>query len=610
MTYTLGISAFYHDSAAVLLKDDHIIAAFQEERFTRVKQDNSFPVNAIKHCLAEGKITLNEVDLFSYYEDPELKFQRIIKTHRKYFPKKICSFLCSLPKYRNRKKIIKRIKRSFRKHFEFNANQILCQQHHASHAASAFFASPFEQAAILCIDGVGEWDTVTAWQGKGTSMTPLWQIKFPHSLGLLYSAFTQFCGFKVDSGEYKLMGLAPYGEPLYADIIMQHLIHIQPNGHFTLDMSYFDYETGNSMINDKFCQLFDGPAREPEGKITHREMNLAASIQQVTERVVLLLAETLKQQTQCEQICLAGGVALNCVANGKLIKQDIFKNTWIQPAAGDAGTALGAAYLAYYHRMQPTSARAWCKQSADAMQGAYIGNQYTNNEIKSQLNQFNACYQQHTKTELISITAHLLQRGLVIGWHQGRMEFGPRALGARSILGNPQKADMQSVMNLKIKNRESFRPFAPAVLAEQANQWFDLECSSPYMLLVAGINKQQRHPINITERGLNRLKARRSTIPAVTHVDYSARVQTVDGKHNPLFHQLLHSFHQLSDCPVLINTSFNVRGEPIVESPADAYRCFMRTAMDYLIIGDFILDKKDQPDWKEDTDWRNIYELD
>lgn len=613
MTYTLGISAFYHDSSAVLLKDDNILAAFQEERFTRIKQDSGFPVNAIQHCLKLANISFKEINLVCYYEDPHKKFNRIIKTYFKKFPKGFLPLLFSLPSFIKKRRILKFIAKQIQSHFGIVHKNIIHANHHLSHSASAFYASPFTEAAILCIDGVGELATISAWHGQNSMIKPLWQIDFPHSIGLLYSAFTQFCGFKVDSGEYKLMGLAPYGTPKYEEIILKQLIDLKDDGSFTLNMKYFDYEVGNSMINKNFEKLFGRQRRHPESKITQLDMDLAASIQSVTEKVVLRLARKLQLETQLSNLCLAGGVALNCVANGKLLTNKIFKDIWIQPAAGDAGGALGAAYVGYYLQ-NPQIEKLSSYKCGDSMQGSYLGNSYNNAEIKTALNHFKANYIYHEDTALCNIAAELLQKEKVIGWFQGRMEFGPRALGGRSILGNPQSATMQTTMNLKIKNRESFRPFAPAILVEHGFTWFQLDTPSPYMLIVAEIQesckKQVLYEQEELNNGLDKLKIVRSVIPAVTHVDYSARIQTVDGKFNPRFQQLLQHFYQLTGCPILINTSFNVRGEPIVESPLDAYKCFMRTEMDYLIIGNYVLDKRTQPQWIEQEDWRKIYELD
>ncbi len=610
MSYILGISAFYHDSAITLLKNGEIICALQEERFSRIKQDNRFPRQALLACFKQAEITLKDISYIAYYEDPEIKFERIYTTYKKNFPKGALNFAKQYKRFVARKNIISLIKKELTDIFQ---EQVLppfyiCQ-HHQSHAASAFYPSPYTNAAVLCVDGVGEWSTTTAWHGCGTELRSLFDIRFPHSLGLLYSAFTYYCGFKVDSGEYKLMGLAPYGTPRYVDIILKNLITINQDGSFYLNREYFDYEVGNRMITDKFEVLFGGAAREPESIITNKEMDLAASIQVVTEEIMLMLAKKIKSLTQAENLCLAGGVALNCVANGKLLRSGLFKNIFVQPASGDSGGSLGAAYLCYYKQMQGTRK---VDEFSDQMQGAYLGNAYKNSEIQEALNHWGANYQYFEENTLLQKTAELLANNKVIGWFQGRMEFGPRALGGRSILGNPQSQTMQSVMNLKIKNRESFRPFAPAVLAEDAAQWFDLNSSSPYMLIVAPIHANRRKTVNNEHNysGIEKLKLTRSEIPAVTHVDFSARIQTVDGKHNMRFKKLISKFSTITGCPILINTSFNVRGEPIVESPTDAYRCFMRTEMDGLVIGDFLLIKSEQPEWQEKTDWRKEYALD
>lgn len=610
MSYILGISAFYHDSAVTLLKDGNIVCALQEERFSRIKQDKRFPAKALLACLDQAGISLSDISWLAYYEDPTIKFERICQTYKNNFPRGALAFAQNYTKFVARKNVKGILARELEALFPGVAVPplYLCQ-HHLSHAASAFYPSPFQDAAVLCVDGVGEWSTTTAWHGTGNRLKPVFEIRFPHSLGLLYSAFTYYCGFKVDSGEYKLMGLAPYGEPKYVDTILEHLIQIEDDGSFTLSRQYFDYEVGERMISDAFESLFAGPPREPEARITQREMDLAASIQVVTEQVMLGLARKVKELTQAEHLCLSGGVALNCVANGKLARSGLFKSLFIQPASGDSGGSLGAALQCHYKN---TGMQREADGVQDSMQGAYLGNDYSNAHIEQNLRQLNACYQKLDPSALIEATAASLADDKVIGWFQGRMEFGPRSLGARSILGNPQSEHMQSVMNLKIKNRESFRPFAPVVLAEEARQWFALDQPSPYMLIVAPVQPDKREPTldDVGYVGIEKLKLKRSQIPAVTHVDFSARVQTVDGKHNPLFRQLLTAFARQTGCPVLINTSFNVRGEPIVESPEDAYRCFMRTEMDCLVIGQFLLMKSEQPQWNEDTDWRTHYALD
>lgn len=610
MTYILGISAFYHDSAVTLLKDGKIVCALQEERFSRIKQDRRFPAKAISACLHEVGIGLADVGWLAYYEDPDTKFDRICKTYRKNFPRGSLAFAreyASLVARRDVKSIFaKELAALFP---GVPIPPVHLSRHHLSHAASAFYPSPFKSAAVLCVDGVGEWSTTTAWHGDGSNLKPVFDIRFPHSLGLLYSAFTYYCGFKVDSGEYKLMGLAPYGEPKYVETILKHLIHIADDGSFELNRRYFDYEVGQRMVSNAFEDLFAGPPREPEGRITQREMDLAASIQVVTEQVMFGLARKVKDMTHSENLCLAGGVALNCVVNGKLASSGLFKSLFIQPASGDSGGSLGAALECHY---ATSGIERHADGVEDRMQGAYLGNCYSNAHIEQSLRRLNARFERLDPAELIEATASRLADDKVIGWFQGRMEFGPRALGGRSILGDPRSAQMQSVMNLKIKNRESFRPFAPAVLAEDAHQWFEVDHPSPYMLVVAPVHEARRE-LEVgaaASVGIEKLKLRRSQIPAVTHVDYSARLQTVDGKHNPLFRQLLEEFRRLTGCPVLINTSFNVRGEPIVESPEDAYRCFMRTDMDCLVIGQYLLTKADQPHWTEEIDWRTHYALD
>ena len=610
--YVLGLSYGYHDSAAALLRDGHIVAAAQEERFSRVRHDARFPATALRYCLREAGISLGEVGSLYYYENPDKKLRRIAATCLNFGMSAYRCFVTDLPEWLTSKSRVKQdLHRQLTEHFG-RAHPHPCVEyidHHESHAAAAFLPSPFNEAAVLCVDGVGEWATTSAWTGSGNSLTPLWEIRFPHSLGLLYSALTYFCGFKVDSGEYKLMGLAPYGEPRFVQTMLDHLIDIRPDGSFWLNMAYFDYAVGHCMVSDRFSRLFEGPRREPESAITRREFDLAASIQVVLEQAVVRLARSLRQQTGQRQLCLAGGVALNCVANGKLLAQGLFDKIWIQPAAGDSGGALGAALAGWHGRQRHPRALA----SADRMQASLLGPSYTDEQIETALRTQRAVYQRLSDTELCPRVAELLDRGHVVGWFQGRMEFGPRALGARSILGDARNPTMQSVMNLKIKNRESFRPFAPCVLEEQASDWFQIDGLSPYMLFVVGV--QEAHckaplPAEAHMSGIERLKCVRSSIPAVTHVDYSARVQTVGLSGPPRFRALLEAFHQRTRCPVLVNTSFNVRGEPIVENPQQAYRCFMRTQMDYLVLGNFLLNKRDQPPLVETTDWRKEFALD
>ncbi len=611
--FILGISAYYHDSAAVLLRDGSIVAAAQEERFTRKKHDARFPANAVRWCLESAGIDLSGVSHVAFYDKPFLKFERLLETYLATAPRGFRSFLASMPVWAKEKLFMRRILGK-----ELSAlpgggtakhPPILFPEHHRSHAASAFFPSPFERSAVLCLDGVGEWATTSAWLGEGNRLTPLWQLDFPHSLGLLYSAFTYYCGFKVNSGEYKLMGLAPYGEPRYADRILGKLIDLKDDGTFRLDLRHFDFATGLRMTAQPFHDLFGGPPRAPEAPLAQREMDLAASIQAVTEEIVLRLAATLHRETGAETLCLAGGVALNCVANGRLVREGPFPRIWIQPAAGDAGGALGAATAAWHeylgHPRTPSP--------SDAMSGAYLGPSFDDAQILSFLESAGASWRRLSDDDLLSETARHLSEGGVVGWFQGRMEFGPRALGNRSILGDPRNPRMQSVMNLKIKFRESFRPFAPSVLAESASDWFGLDRESPYMLLVAPV--LERHRIAMTaaqERlfGIEKLNVPRSTVPAITHVDHSARVQTVHRETNPRYHELIRRFGERTGCPMLVNTSFNVRGEPIVHAPADAYRCFMRTGMDRLAIGNYLLKREDQPAPADGDDWRSEFELD
>lgn len=613
-TYILGISAYFHDSAAALIRNGEIIAAAQEERFTRKKQDNRFPENAVKFCLNKANIEMEQVSTVVFYDKPFLKLDRIIKTYLSLAPRGFNTFVSDMPhwltdKIHLKRELIKKIK-ALSNSTANSYPKLVFTEHHHSHAASAFYASPYVKAAVLSIDGVGEWATTSVWQGEGNILNPIWQINFPHSLGLLYSAFTYFCGFKVDSGEYKVMGLAPYGRPIYRDIIFDRLIDLKSDGTFHLDMEYFDFATGRAMTTKKFDKLFGDCPRTPESNITQRELDLAASIQVVTEEVVLALARTIHHETGNEYLCLAGGVALNCVANGRLLREGPFKDIWIQPAAGDAGGALGAAFIEWYEHMKQPRKR----PTQDAMAGSYLGTSYSNDEIKVYLDSINADYKYIEDDHCLSSeVACILNQNMIVGWFQGRMEFGPRALGSRSIVGNPCSNEMQSIMNLKIKYRESFRPFAPAILAEKASQWFELDRSSPYMLLVAPLLEQHKKATTKQEDslfGIDKLKVQRSAIPAVTHVDYSARIQTVHKESNPKFHQLISDFEKLTNCPMLINTSFNVRGEPIVESPMNAYQCFMRTKMDFLVLGNFILAKKNQPIWHESADWLNEFELD
>jgi carbamoyltransferase len=609
----LGLSAHYHDSAAALVDDTGIVAAVQEERFSRKKHDARFPHNAIEACLREGGITLRDVDQIVYYDKPLLKFERLLESYLASAPAGLPSFLMSMPLWMKEKLYLKSLlKKEFTKLAGCKPSElppVLFTEHHQSHAASAFFPSPFERAAVLCLDGVGEWATASAWLGEGNTLTAQWELDFPHSLGLLYSAFTYYTGFKVNSGEYKLMGLAPYGEPTYAKLIRDHLIDIKPDGTFRLDMSYFNYTVGLTMTNDKFHALFGGPPRKGESPLTQMHMDLARSIQLVTEEVVLKLAHTVKTELGVENLCMAGGVALNCVANGRVQRESGFKGFWIQPAAGDAGGALGAA-LAGYHQYGQGKRTV---HAGDAMRGSYLGPKNSDAEIQRDLDAAGAKYVRLDDDVLLPRLAELLATENVIGWVQGKMEFGPRALGGRSILGDPRSPAMQSVMNLKIKYRESFRPFAPAVLAEEVSNYFTLNEPSPYMLLVAPVNPRLKiatRPEDEALFGIDKLKVPRSQLPAITHVDDSARVQTVHDDTNPRFAALLRAFQARTGCPVLINTSFNVRGEPIVATAADSYRCFMRTEMDALVVENFLIMKADQPVQAKDEAWKREFELD
>jgi carbamoyltransferase len=614
MTRILGISAYYHDSAAALVVSGKLVAAAQEERFSRKKHDARFPAQAVRYCLAEADLRLADVDQIVFYDKPLLKFERLLETYLSFAPRGFQSFLAAMPVWLKEKLYLKQVLR--RELAALAATEaralppLLFTEHHQAHAASAFYPSPFSRAAVLCLDGVGEWATSTAWRGEDNRLTPLWSIDFPHSLGLLYSAFTYFTGFKVNSGEYKLMGLAPYGEPRFVDTILTHLIDLKADGSFRLNLRYFEYATGLRMTSRAFDALFGGPPRPPESPVTQREMDLAASVQAVTEEIVLRLARTVRQETGERHLCLAGGVALNCVANGRLLREGPFDDLWVQPAAGDAGGAVGAGLLGWYHYLGRPRAPA---PGRDAMDGAFLGPRYGSAQIRLELDTLGAVYRRLPDAALFERVAALLAEGNVVGWFQGRMEFGPRALGGRSILADPRNPAMQSQLNLKIKFRESFRPFAPAVLAERAGEYFELDRDSPYMLIVAPVRAEQRLAAPSGGRalfGIERLLVPRSHLPAVTHVDYSARVQTVHADTNPRFHALLREFERQTGCPALVNTSFNVRGEPIVGSPADAWRCFMRTEMDYLVLEDCLLDKREQPPWRESEDWRRMLESD
>ena len=592
----LGISAFYHDSAAALIEDGQILSAAQEERFTRRKHDAQFPRLAIEFCLGQSGHSLSEVDYIAFYDKPFLKFERLLETYLAFAPRGFESFRTAMPIWLREKLFQKRmLRRTLAKlnHGIDLGSRLLFAEHHQSHAASAFFASPFKQAVILTLDGVGEWATTSASIGNGSRLEMFKEIHFPHSLGLLYSAFTHYAGFKVNSGEYKLMGLAPYGSPRFRDLILDSLIDLKADGSFRLDLSYFDYCVGLRMTNAKFEQLFGGPARKPESPITQRDMDLAASIQSVTEEVILRLTRALAAETGISNLCLAGGVALNCVANGKVWRDRRFENIWIQPAAGDAGGALGAA-LAAYHQFLNQPRRF---ENQDLMRGSYLGPSFSQQEIERRLAAVGAQFEVCDDETLLNASADALAAGKALGWFQGRMEFGPRALGARSILADPRSPTAQRTLNLKVKFRESFRPFAPSVLREEVQDWFDLDHDSPYMLLVADVKKDRRRELTSEELsrfGIERLNIVRSEIPAVTHVDHSARIHTVHRETNPRYHALLRAFSQRTGCPVLVNTSFNIRGEPIVCTPEDAWRCFMGTAIDSLAIGNCFIDKARQ----------------
>jgi carbamoyltransferase len=613
MTKILGISAFYHDSAACLLVDGQIIAAAQEERFSRKKHDLGFPFNAIQYCLDEAGISGADIDHVVFYEKPFPKFERLLETYLAYAPKGFKSFLMAMPVWLTEKLFQKRnLIKALETHIDSNVDwhsKILFSEHHLSHAASAFYPSPFESAAVLTMDGVGEWPTTSLAIGNGNELEIIKEIHFPHSLGLLYSAFTYFTGFKVNSGEYKVMGLAPYGKPIYTQIILDNLIDLKPDGSFHLNMEYFDYPAGLKMTNKKFANLFGGPARQSEADLTQREMDLAASIQEVTEEVVLRLCRSIAKETGQRNLCLAGGVALNCVANGKLLRDGSFDNIWIQPAAGDAGGALGAALAVHYLMLNKSRT---VDVTGNDMQGSYLGSGFSQSEIEQRLTDLGAVFETVDDEQLITETAQALASGKAVGWHQGRMEFGPRALGNRSILADPRNSDTQKTLNLKVKFRESFRPFAPSVLSEHVSQWFDINTDSPYMLLVADVAQSKKQEMTAEQEalfGIEKLNVRRSDIPAVTHVDYSARIQTVHRETNPRYHALISKFNELTGCPVLVNTSFNVRGEPIVESPEDAFRCLMGTGLDLLAIGNSILYRSKQPAHLIE-DYKDKYELD
>ena len=612
MTSILGISAFYHDSAAAILIDGEIIAAVQEERFTRKKHDSSFPKNSVDYVLKYSKLKLSDVDYIVFFEKPFLKFERLLETYVAFAPKGFTQFVKSMPvwlrdKLFQKKQLLNLLKEQDE---DFKDNgKLYFSEHHLSHAASAFYPSPFEEAIVLTADGVGEWATTTVAIGKGSNLEIKKEIYFPHSLGLLYSAFTYYLGFKVNSGEYKMMGLAPYGEPKYSKIIKEYLVDIKEDGSFRLNQDYFDYATGLKMINKKFNSLFDHEPRDSEReKLNQFHMDIAASIQEVTEEIILKLSTSLKNEYKINNLCLAGGVALNCVANGKILNSKVFENIWIQPAAGDAGGSLGAALAFWYLELKNKRE----VDPQDQMKGSYLGPNYEQIDIENELNKIGAKFSILGEEDIYLETVKHLINGDAIGWFQGRMEFGPRALGSRSILGDPRSSNMQRNLNLKVKYRESFRPFAPSILRDDLNQWFDININSPYMLLVSQVKKEKSIEMNQDEKklfGIDKLNVKRSEIPAVTHVDYSARIQTVDGKYNPKYFKLLTKFKEKTSCPILINTSFNVRGEPIVNTPTDAFRCFMGTELDVLVIGNCVLKKNDQ-DLSLKKDYKNLFELD
>ncbi|AHG93579.1 Carbamoyltransferase (plasmid) [Gemmatirosa kalamazoonensis] len=605
--YILGISAYYHDSAAALLRDGEIVAAAQEERFTRKKGDERFPTQAVAYCLREAGIGIEDVAHVGFYDKPLLKFERILETYFGVAPKGFRSFLMAGPLWIKEKLFTDRELRAALGGWD---GSLLYAEHHESHAASAFYPSPFEEAAILTMDGVGEWATASIGVGRGRDLTLLREMRWPDSLGLLYSAFTYYTGFKVNSGEYKVMGLAPYGRPTYVDRIYEHLVDLRDDGSFTLNQKYFDYLSGLTMTSAAFDELFGGPPRVPESKLTQKEMDLARSVQEVTEEIMLRMARTAHRETGLPNLCLAGGVALNCVGNGRLLREGPFERIWIQPASGDAGGALGVAQL-IHHRYLARERRV--VRGKDTMKGAYLGPSFGDDEIEAFLKSKGASYRRMERDELLRHVAEELAGEKIVGWFNGRMEFGPRALGSRSILGDPRSPRMQAQMNLKIKFREGFRPFAPSVLREDVADWFELDVDSPYMLLVAPVKRERQIPMPDDARqlwGIDQLNIVRSDIPAVTHIDYSARVQTVSRETNPDYHDLIAAFRDLTGCPVVVNTSFNVRGEPIVCTPEDAYRCFMRTHIDGLVLGPFVLHKAGQGEWKEETEWQREFQLD
>ena len=616
-SYILGLSCYYHDSAVALIKDGEIVAAVQEERFSRKKHDSRFPINGILYCLKSQKIDLRDIESIVYYEKPLLTFERLLETYLAIAPRGMRSFIAAMQVWLKEKLFLKsELKKKFKTlqkellpNISPHIPEFLFSEHHQSHAAAAFYPSPFEEAVVLCMDGVGEWATTSTWIGKGNKIKPLWEISFPHSLGLLYSAFTYYCGFKVNSGEYKLMGLAPYGKPNFVKEIKDNLIDIKDDGTFKLDISFFKFHRGFRMTSRKFHQLFGEPPRGNETELTQFHMDLAASIQVVTEEVVIKLARSLQKETGIRNLCLAGGVALNCVANGKLLKEKIFDDIWIQPASGDAGSSLGAALLVWHEYFKNPRK----ENKNDSMKGTFLGCNFSNQEIISYLEGINAPFQSLEDSELFEKLAQIIEDGKVVGWFNGAMEFGPRALGGRSIIGDPRNKTMQSVMNLKIKYRESFRPFAPSVLEEDVANQFEMNVKSPYMLLVAPVKHELCKSMTKEQQnlfGIEKLNITRSSLPAITHVDYSARVQSVSKKTNPRYYNLISAFKEKTGCPTIVNTSFNVRGEPIVCTPQDAYRCFMRTEMDVLVLQNQILIKSEQPKIEKEETWKQEFELD
>ncbi|MBW8769709.1 MAG: carbamoyltransferase [Gemmatimonadetes bacterium] len=605
--YILGLSAYYHDSAACLLRDGEIVAAAQEERFSRKKGDERFPRLALEYCLREAGITMADVGHVGFYDKPLLKFERILETYLAVAPRGFRSFLMAGPLWVKEKLFTDR---ELRKALGDYEGLLLYAEHHESHAASAFFPSPFEEAAVLTIDGVGEWATAAAGVGKGNDLQLTRELRWPDSLGLLYSAFTYYTGFKVNSGEYKVMGLAPYGEPKYVDLIYKHLVDLREDGSFSLNQKYFGYLDGLTMTNAAFDELFGGPPRKPETNLTQKEMDLARSVQVVTEDIMLAMARSLHKETGLENLCLAGGVALNCVGNGRLLREGPFKRLWIQPAAGDAGGALGVAQLAWHRYLKKPRK---VTPGKDTMKGAYLGPAFDAEQIEAFLKKTGAAYQRLDRATMMVRVAEQLANEKIVGWFNGRMEFGPRALGCRSILGDPRSPRMQAQMNIKIKFREGFRPFAPSVLREHVSDYFEMDCESPYMLLVAPVKQERQIPMPDGAKklwGIEQLNVVRSDIPAITHIDYSARIQTVSRDTNPDYYDLISAFRDLTGCPVVVNTSFNVRGEPIVCTPEDAYRCFMRTHIDSLVLGPFLLEKASQGEWKEDESWQREFQLD